>query len=57
MLYTCTLYTSCIVTVVVLGEQIKGPMGSVDYLNEYEKILHRRFSATGRSILDFNGEH
>lgn len=51
------MYTPFIVIVVVLGEQIKSPLGSVDYLNEYERILYRRFSAIGRSILDFNGEH
>ena len=32
-------------------------MGSVDYLNEYERTLLRKFSATGRSILDFDGRH
>ena len=40
-----------------VGQQIKSPLHSVDYLNEYENILRMKFSATGRSILDFNGEH
>ena len=29
----------------------------MDYLNEYENVLCRKLLATGRSILDFNGEH
>ena len=36
------------------GQQIKSPLRSVDYLNEYERILRGKFSAAGRSILDFN---
>ena len=42
---------------VYVGQQIKSPMSSVDYLNDYERTLLRKFSATGRSILDFNGGH
>ena len=45
------------IVLLYVGQQIKSPLHSVDYLNEYENVLRIKFSATGRSILDFNGEH
>ena len=45
------------IVLLYVWQQIKSALHSVDYLNEYENILRMKFSATGRSILDFNGEH
>jgi len=38
------------------GEPITSPLGSVDFLNNYQRILRGRFLPTRKALLDFNGE-